>query len=462
MTFADFLSFWTGNGWIYITAFIIVLSLLVFVHEWGHYIIARACGVKVDVFSIGFGRELFGWNDKHGTRWKFSLIPLGGYVKMFGDLDPASTGGSDTYEDPQTGKMKKMTKKLKEQAFFNKPVWKRASIVFAGPAINYIFAIILLAGVYMFVGKPVTPPVGAAVMVGSAAQQNGFQPHDEILSVDGKDIRSFEDVRREMMISLDVERHFVVKRGDIVLNIHATPAREEVEDNFGFKHSRGLLGLLNPRHAIRIEDIKTIDGREMKSVQEVRIALDRMMDKSFTVGIQRSEEKIDEIVIHPSRERNTDLLEEGSPNYSVLVLGQTNTEAYVQYNPFAAIGAATYESWVITRGTLEALGQMIVGTRSTQELGGIIRIGAIAGNMAQQGFIAIVIFTALLSINLGLINLFPIPVLDGGHLVFYALEAARGKPVSEKVQDFAFQAGFVFLICIMVFANLNDLVQLLM
>lgn len=458
---ADFLHFWSGDGWVYVGAFFLVLSVLVFVHEWGHYIIARLCGVRVETFSIGFGREILGFNDSHGTRWKFSLIPLGGYVKLFGDVDPASTKGSDEILDEKTGQLKKMTKKQREVAFFNKPVWKRAAIVFAGPAINYLFAIVLLAGLYGFYGQPVTPPVGAAVMVGSPADKHDFRPHDKILTIDGKTIESFEDVRREMMIALDEERRFVIERDGKIIDIYASPERLEIEDRFGFKHSQGLLGLLNSRYAVKIDNIATIDGNLYKNQNSLRRVLNGKMGTVFKIGV-RNGEKIEELLIKPTAENNKDIMNPAGTDYSLLHIAGGKRDEFVRYSAPRALWQATKESWVITRGTLEALGQMVVGTRSATELGGIIRIGAIAGDMAQQGILAIILFTALLSINLGLINLFPIPVLDGGHLLFYFFEAVRGKPVPEKIQDFAFQAGFTFLICIMVFANLNDLIQILL
>ena len=202
-----------GAGvWTYGGSFVLILSILVFVHEWGHYIVARLCGVRVETFSIGFGPEIGGITDSHGTRWKFSLIPLGGYVKMFGDTDPASAGKASGVKEKGAAKPRKYSKKEKSETFFNKSVWKRSAIVFAGPAINYIFAIILLFGLYMFVGQPVTPPQAGAVIGGSAAERAGFQPHDRIVSIDGKKIKSFEDVRREMMIALDDEKHFVIER----------------------------------------------------------------------------------------------------------------------------------------------------------------------------------------------------------------------------------------------------------
>lgn len=446
------------NVWLYGGAFILVLSILVFVHEWGHYIVARMCGVKVETFSIGFGKELFGLTDKKGTRWKFAMIPLGGYVKLFGDVDPASAGHTDNVEDGE--ETRPMTEAERKQAFFAKPVWKRAAVVFAGPAINYIFAIIILTGLFTFNGEPVTPPVAAAVIEGSAADENGFMTHDEIVSIDGKRIESFEDIRREMMIALDTEKHFVVKRGEREIDIYASPEKITQTDRFGFQHSRGLLGLISPRNAIQVDTIQAVDGRRYDDADAIRDALVSKFGSDFEITIPYGEET-QTLRIRPSENANEGLFAGGDHmEANILFVALSQDNYFVQYPIGRAVIEAVNESWIVTVGTIEALGQMIMGTRSAAELGGIIRIGALAGDMAQQGIIALILFSALLSINLGLINLFPIPMLDGGHLVFYAFEAVLGKPVPEKFQEYAFRVGFVFLIGLMAFANLNDLVQL--
>ena len=459
-----------GSGvWIYGGTFILVLSLLVFVHEWGHYIIARLCGVRVDSFSIGFGKEIWGFNDRNGTRWKISLIPLGGYVKMFGDTDPASASHSDKQKD-DAGETRPMSVDERKRAFFAKPVGQRSAIVFAGPAINYIFAIILLAGLYTFQGKPVTPAQGSAIMAGSAAERAGFQPHDKILSINGKHIDSFEDIRREMMIALDESRTFEVQRGDQVLEIKARPDRKESEDRFGFKHSTGLLGMISPRHAVPLENITAVDGvpivRTEGDLEPVRSALRAKLDGVFRITVKRDGEEVDDLIIRPSSALNGDLTGDDSSatagEMPVLLLGESAGDSFVQFSPASALVEAGKEAYFMTRGTLEALGQIVTGVRSTKELGGVIRIGAMAGDVAQQGVIAVILFTALLSINLGLINLLPVPLLDGGHLVFYAFEAVFGRPIPEKIQEYAFRAGFVFLIGLMVFANLNDILQLIL
>lgn len=463
MSFFETLHALGSNAWIYGGTFILVLSILVFVHEWGHYIVARMCGVKVETFSIGFGRELFGFNDRNGTRWKVSMVPLGGYVKLYGDVDPASAQHDDTVKDSASGKARPMTAAERSVAFFAKPVWQRAAVVFAGPAINYIFAIIILTFLYSLSGKPVTPPEAAAVIVDSAADKGLFLPHDEVMEINGTPITSFEEIRQMMMISLDAPKKFLVKRGDEMIEIEAKPEKVEDEDRFGFKHSRGLLGLISPRHAIQISTITAIDGKPYKDDEAKRKALASRMGKAFVIDMAQGE-TTESLKIQPMADFNPLVLkpDASNPESGVLFLAKMEANSFVKYAPVPAFLRAVEQSYVITAGTLEALGQMVMGTRSAGELGGIIRIGALAGDMAQQGLIAVIIFTALLSINLGLINLFPIPMLDGGHLVFYAFEAVLGRPIPDQIQEYAFRFGLVFLVFIMVFANINDLVQLVL
>jgi len=371
--------------------FVIVLSILVFVHEWGHYIVARMCGVKVETFSIGFGREIFGFNDKNGTRWKFSIVPLGGYVQMFGDSDPASAGHDESVEGKE-GKSRKMTAAEKKVAFYNQSLPKRSAIVVAGPAINFIFAIILLAGLYTVYGQPYVPPVAASLIADGPAERAGIQPDDKIVAINGNRIENFQDIVTAVAVNLDQELDVtVVSMVDIGVWDEANPTtltmipeRKSVEDRFGFKHSKGLIGVVSPQGKSEVNE------------------------------------------------------------HSVL----------------SATGAAVKETWGITTSTLKALGQMIMGVRSPEELGGILRIGAYAGEFAQAGIVSLITFTALLSVNLGLINLFPIPMLDGGHLAMYGVEALKGSPLNARIQEYAFRTGFAAVVFFMLFATWNDLVQL--
>ena len=463
MGIAEMFGLIAQNVWLYGGAFVVVLSVLVFVHEWGHYYVARRCGVRIETFSIGFGPELFGWSDRKGTRWKFSLVPLGGYVKMFGDTDPASAGHVKEAEQGETEREgRPLTAEERKVAFYTQPVGKRAAIVFAGPAINFLFAIIILAVLFMTLGQPVTPPVAAAVVHGSAAAEAGFQPHDEVLAIDGQKVRRFEDIRRDVMVGLDTVRTFTILRDGKVMEIKAAPQKKSEEDHFGFVHSRGFLGLISAGNAIQLESITAINGQPVKDVDSTRDFLKSNMDKVFTIDVKRSDTETDGMTVRPVRAFNEDLFKEGSDGYNLLYAANTDGEIIIKHGPLEALFEAIHETASITWSTLEALGQMVSGTRSATELGGIIRIGAMAGDMAKSGFIALVTFTALLSINLGLINLFPIPLLDGGHLTFYAIEAARGVPVAEHVQEYAFRLGLALLVGIMLFANINDIMQLIL
>jgi regulator of sigma E protease len=370
--------------------FIVVLSLLVFIHEWGHYIVARLCGVRVLNFSIGFGKEIWGRTDKNGTRWKFCLIPLGGYVQMFGDVDPASTRYAEGQKG-EDGAVRPFTEEEKKVAFFAQPVGKRAAIVFAGPAINYIFAVLVLGLLYIFQGQSYVPSVVAKLLEGSPAERAGIQVDDKIVAINGEPISRFSELKQKVSLNLGKEIEVTVLRSlgerkwsDKPRTYKLTPDVVTETDRFGFRHTTGRMGVVSPQTAFEVQEHTVV----------------------------------------------------------------------------SAIGASIFETWRISVDTLHSIGQIITGQRSAEELGGILRIGAYAGDFAQKGLIAFITFAALLSINLGLINLLPIPMLDGGHLVMYAFESLRGKPLNERIQEYALRFGVVFLLGIMLFATWNDLVQL--
>ena len=365
----------TGGAGYFVFWFLVVLTVLVFVHELGHYLVARWNGVRVEVFSIGFGPELFGWTNRAGTRWKISAIPLGGYVKMFGDADPASMPASDA-------RLRAMTPEERAVAFHHKRLPQRAAIVAAGPIANFVFAIVALAALFATVGQPFTPPQVGTVQAGSAAEASGIQAGDTILSIDGEAIQRFEDVQRLVRLDPGQPLSVVMRRGTQDLTLSVTPKLSEVTDRFGNKHEYGLLGIVGQ-------------------------------------GVQ-----------------------------------------YVRYDPLTALARASGETADIVGGTLQAVWQMIIGARSTDELGGPLRIAQMSGEVAQYGFSAILPFMAVLSINLGLINLFPIPVLDGGHLLFYVAEAVRGRPLGQRAQEYGFRFGLALVLTLMVFATWNDLVHL--
>ena len=357
--------------WTYLGTFIVVLTVLVFVHELGHYLVARKFGVRVEVFSIGFGPELYGYTAKNGTRWKFSAIPFGGYVKMFGERAP---------EDEEEAKI--VTKSEEEVSFYSKSLGQRAWIVFAGPLANFLFAVFVLAGLFVFLGQPHTPADVGKVVPGSAAERAGLMPGDIFLRIDDVEIERFEQVRQVVELAPGRELQIAVRRGQEEVVLTAIPDSIE-ETRFGSTQTLGRLGV------------------------------------SRSIG---------------------DMV-------------------FIRHDPFTATWKAVVRTAQMTGNILDALGQIITGQRPVKELGGPIRIAQISGEMAKAGVVMVVQFTAILSINLGLINLFPIPLLDGGHLVFYGIEAIRGRPVGERAMGYSLNIGLALILCLTLFVTWNDLVQ---
>ncbi|MDX6751033.1 RIP metalloprotease RseP [Geminicoccaceae bacterium 1502E] len=353
----------------YVIPFLLILSVVVFVHEYGHYWVARRNGVRVETFSIGFGPELFGRYDRHGTRWKVSAVPLGGYVKMLGDADAASA----TADTATAGSA---------DSFPAKSVWQRMAIVVAGPAANFLFAIVVLAVLFAVSGRPFTPAEVGTVQPDSPAAAAGLQPDDRILAVDGAPIESFENLQELVRENAETPLRLDVQRDGATIELTVVPGLSEVEDRFGNVHRIGLIGV-----------------------------------SRAGVEFRRS-------------------------------------------NPVTAVFEAVGETGRMVGATLVALGEMITGARGTEELGGPLRIAQMSGEIARDGLVPAIWFAAVLSINLGLINLFPIPMLDGGHLVLYSIEAVRGRPLPERGQEIAFRVGLAMVLSLMVFATWNDLVNL--
>jgi regulator of sigma E protease len=361
-----------------IIPFIFVLSIVVFVHEFGHFIVARLCGVRVLVFSIGFGPELCGLNDRHGTRWKISAIPLGGYVKFFGDENAASV--------PELPQLETMNEGERAQSFFFQPVRKRAAIVFAGPFANFILAIVIFAAIFGIYGKQSMSARVDQVQADSAAAAAGFQPGDIVLAIDGKQVEDFADMQRIVSESAGNKLDIKVDRKGSQLELHATPLLKEVKDNFGNVHRMGILGIT-----------RSMDADDMKS-QPVS------PPRALLMGVQ--------------------------------------------------------ETWFIVDRTLSYIGGVVVGRESADQLGGPARIAQISGQVAKIGIMPLIHLIGVLSVSIGLLNLFPIPLLDGGHLLFYGIEAARGRPLSERAQEVGFRIGLAIVVMLMIFATFNDIVHL--
>ncbi|NNM75396.1 RIP metalloprotease RseP [Sphingomonas sp. ID1715] len=353
-----------------VLAFLAVIGPLVFVHELGHYLVGRWFGVKAEAFSIGFGREMFGFTDRLGTRWKFGWLPLGGYVRFAGDMNPASQ------PDP---KWMMLPAEERNRTFYAKPVWQRALIVAAGPITNFLLAILILAAFAMAIGVNRTPPVAGAVQPGSAAAAAGMLAGDRVVSVNGRRMSDFGDFAEYVIARPNQLLNVEVLRGERELTLSVTPKTQYRVDRFGNKYPFGRLGVASPRPVIE------------------------------RVG----------------------LLE--------------------------APGVAVEQTIGIVRMMIDGLGQIVTGMRSAKELGGPLRIAQFSGEAASAGAISFAYLVALISINLGFINLLPVPMLDGGHLLFYGLEAVRRKPVDPQVQEWAFRSGLLLLLGLMLFVTFNDL-----
>ena len=355
--------------WFILIAFICALGPLVFIHEFGHYSVAKLFRVGAEVFSIGFGREITGWTDRSGTRWKIGWLPLGGYVRFVGDMNPASQS-ADPEEVPE---------ELRARSFHHKPVWQRFLIVLAGPMANFLLAILIFAAFFAAFGVPRTAPVVTSLAPGGAAQQAGLVPGDRIFAVNGRSTDSFEDLASFVLLRPDQEVAVDFLRDGERRRVTTRLAREQQTDRFGQRFEVGRLGVY-------------AEARE-----------------------------------------------------------------FVRLPPLQLIPAAAVYTVQLTRTMIEGLWQIVSGRRSVKELGGPLKIAQIAGQQASLGAFEFIQLIAFFSINLGFINLLPVPMLDGGHLFFYAVEAVRRRPVSLRAQDWAFRGGLAFLLALLLFTTVNDL-----
>jgi regulator of sigma E protease len=368
-----------GSGIVvYIIPFLFVLTIVVFFHELGHFLVARLVGVKVLTFSIGFGPELIGFNDRRGTRWKLSAVPLGGYVKFFGDESEAST--------PAAATLDAMSADEKKLSFHHQKVLPRAAIVVAGPVANFILAIVIFTGLFMVFGKPSAAARVDEIQANSPAAAAGFQPGDVVTSIDGHTIETFADMQQIVSMSADTKLHITVKRGDQSVSLDATPALTDEKDALGNHQKIGVLG-------IRLNQAPN-DPRATK------------------VG------------------------------------------------PIEALQLGVGQTWFIVSSTMKFLGTLISGHGGADQVGGPIRIAQMSGQAASLGFEFLIHLTAALSVSIGLLNLFPVPLLDGGHLLFYAIEALRGKPLSERAQEMSFRVGFALVLMLMLFTTYSDILHL--
>lgn len=374
----EFLTSSAGNILSALPPFLLVLTIVVFFHELGHYLVGRWCGIHADVFSVGFGPELIGRNDKHGTRWKLSLIPLGGYVKFRGDENatslPSGTGSG-------------LSEAEREGSFPGAALWRRAATVAAGPVANFILAIAIFAVMFGVNGRVVADPVVAQVQPASAAEAAGILPGDRFVAIDGIDVEIFDDVQRYVSVRPEVPITVTLERERKMVDVTLTPERTEISDPFGNKMEVGRIGVIT----------------------------------------------------------NKD-----SGNFRVR-----------EYGPLEAVGEGVAQSWYIVTRTVDYIGNIITGREKADQLGGPIRVAKYSKDMSTLGIGALIQLAAVLSVSIGLLNLMPVPMLDGGHLVFYAIEAVRGRPPGEVAQEWAYRFGLSLVLALMLFATWNDVSMLI-
>jgi regulator of sigma E protease len=360
----------------YILPFVILIVIVVFIHEYGHYYFAKRYGVGVTDFSIGFGKEIFGWNDKSGTRWKICVIPLGGYVKFFGDRNVYSQADNEKI-------IKEYSKEDQNKLFVLKPLYQRALIVFGGPLANFLLAILIFFSVYTFAGKDFTPAVINEVQNDSPAMTAGLKNDDIIVSIDGNKVKSIMEVSKFILMSTDEFINFTVIRYDQNLTLKVKPNIVKSEDSLGNKVNKRMVGIK---------------------------------------------------------------------------LGAYNNKVnHIKLGPVKALFYAVNEVYYVSISSLKYIGSMIKGSGDSSQLGGPIRIAKISGQVAEFGIMPFISLMAYISISLGLINLFPIPMLDGGHLMFYCFEKILGRPLSQKTQESFFRIGLFLLLSLMFFTTFNDL-----
>ncbi|OCJ12268.1 RIP metalloprotease RseP [Rhizobium sp. AC27/96] len=548
---AGFIGFLTNN----VITFVFVLSLLVFVHEMGHYLVGRWSGIRIMAFSIGFGPEIAGFTDRHGTRWKLSLIPLGGYVRFFGDEDASSKTDVD--------QLSAMTEEERAQSFAGAKLWKRAATVAAGPIANFILAIAIFAVLFSIYGRTAADPVVAMVTRDGAAAEAGIEPGDRLVAIDGVKITTFDEVQRYVglrpgrTITLSVERDgqkrdfkiipklvedtdqfgnkmemgrigialvdplvtaiepagpaakagilagdrlvavdgnnvatyydigryvsdrpgksivLTVQRNGQIRDFPVVPEKLTDTDASGNKKDVGSIGIApidplvgsiapdSPAEAAGLElgdRILSVDGRAVSSIGEVQRYAAAHADKPVTLSVERNGQARD-LPVTPKKSEEADAF---GTQTEIATIGITDGQKpiklrYEAYGPLQAVGEGVKQTGSIISGTFEYLANVIGGYMKADQLGGPIRVAQLSGQMATLGFAAVLQFAAILSVSIGLLNLMPVPVLDGGHLMFYAIEAVRGKPLGARAQDIAFRIGFAMVLSLMVFATWNDI-----
>lgn len=448
----------------YLPYFILVLTLLVFVHEFGHYWVGRRFGIHAEVFSIGFGPELFGWTDRNGTRWKISAVPLGGFVKFLGDNDATSATPS---EQP-------LSAREERRAFFTQPLYARAAVVLGGPAANLLFAVILLTGVFYVAGEPYSPSIVAVQLDGPAAKA-GLRTGDEIVNLNGKRISRYEDIQDVQFLYMTKPMAVDYRRGDKVLHTEITPEFCERTDKYNNIMRYGELGLdqlIRPvvggftanspakDAGLKVGDLLLeIDGKPVDHFSHIPELIGDRAGQAVTVKYDRDGTRRETTVV-PEADKVTNC--QGQVHMiGRLRVTPANVTEFRSHDVLGAMDAGVRHVWGMTTMFYTSMAQIVTATRPVDELGGPLRIAKAAGEASYSGWVGILNLVIALSVVLGVFNLLPVPMLDGGHLAMYLYEAVRGRPLGIKAQELGLKVGFALVIGMALLATFNDIKLLL-
>jgi regulator of sigma E protease len=444
-----------GTVAFYVMALLLVLTPIVFIHELGHFLVARWCGVKVKDFSIGFGKEIFGFYDRHGTRWRFAWIPIGGYVRFMDDDNAASFPSRDSLE--------RMTPAEREGAFQTKPLWARAAIVAAGPIANFLLAIAIFTLMFVFIGERVVPPRVGVVEPGGPAAAAGFRPDDLILSIDGRPVSSFADVERIITLNAGRDLVFEVDRGGSKVELTAKPV---------WRSKRVALGVEPPPSPPRVggvmrgepaadagfevgDVIVRIDGVPVDSFADMIRIVSANPDRELVFEVDRAGTLL-RLKATPKAREGTDASGARTRQGMVGIMRAPEGE-FRRYGPVAALGHAINRTYSLVGDSLTGLYQIVTRRMPADQLRGPLGIAEMSGQVATWGVVPLITFVALISVAIGFFNLLPVPVLDGGHLLFYAIEAVRGgRPLSERTQEISFRIGLALVLLLFVFVTVID------
>src|SRR5476649_554072 len=448
----------------YLPYFVFVLTLLVFVHEFGHYWVGRRFGIHAEVFSIGFGPELIGWTDRNGTRWKISAVPLGGFVKFLGDNDASSATPSD----------QPLSSEQEKRAFFTQPLYARAAVVLGGPAANLLFAILLLTGVFYVAGEPYSPSI-VAVQANGPAAKAGLHTGDEIVSLNGTHVDRYEDIQDSQFLYWAKPMAVDFRRGDKLMHTEISPEYCERTDKYNNTMRYGELGmdqLIRPvvggfvanspakAAGLKVGDLLLeIDGKPVDYFSRIPELIGGRAGQPVVVKYDRDGQR-QQTTVTPEADQVTDCTGNTKP-VGRLRIRPANVTQFRSHDVFGAMGAGARHIWSMTNMFYTSMAQIVTAARPIDELGGPIRIAKAAGEASYGGWIGILNLVIALSVVLGVFNLLPVPMLDGGHLAMYAIEAVRGKALSLKAQEYGLKVGFALVVGMALLATFNDIKLLL-